>query len=371
MINPFTPAMGTVPYEMAGRKDIMSELDYAFDNAPGDPALTTILIGPRGTGKTALLSYYSKKIPAEGWIAVSASCLEGMLEDIYQQAMKAAKHLMESSKKNTKQKKHLKIAIAGIIEGGIESETDNSESLNWRSRMEDLLDALNEQGIGLLITVDEIVPDVDEIVQLTSIYQHWVSDGRKVALLMAGLPFNIEKLLDMRGSSFLRRANQKHIGRIDDHDIKDAFRTLVDIGKKQIGEEALTLATKSCEGSPYLMQLIGYRTWIKTGDRTKITKDDVENGIELATRDYETRALDSTLRELTAVDIAVLKALKDAGGEAYMAELATNMGKTSSYMSNYKRKLLKLGIIEEFGKNRVGFALPHLKEYLEQYEDAK
>lgn len=43
----------------------------------------------------------------------------------------------------------------------------------------------------MLFTVDEVDPTLDEMVQLAAFYQHFVREGRKVALLMAGLPHNI------------------------------------------------------------------------------------------------------------------------------------------------------------------------------------
>ena len=43
----------------------------------------------------------------------------------------------------------------------------------------------------MLFTVDEVDPTLDEMVQLAAFYQHFVREGRKVALLMAGLPHNV------------------------------------------------------------------------------------------------------------------------------------------------------------------------------------
>ena len=45
--------------------------------------------------------------------------------------------------------------------------------------MEDLLDLLAAHDLGLLITVDEVSPQVDEMVTLAATYQHFVIERRR------------------------------------------------------------------------------------------------------------------------------------------------------------------------------------------------
>ncbi|WP_321972207.1 hypothetical protein [Paratractidigestivibacter sp.] len=46
--NPFTPSCGSVPQFMAGREQILRDIENAFDKGPGDPNLSTIFTGARG-----------------------------------------------------------------------------------------------------------------------------------------------------------------------------------------------------------------------------------------------------------------------------------------------------------------------------------
>ena len=68
MRNPFTPSFGKVPPYMAGRSDIVSDILQAFDNGVGDPNLSTIFVGSRGTGKTALLFHLSAEAQGRGYL---------------------------------------------------------------------------------------------------------------------------------------------------------------------------------------------------------------------------------------------------------------------------------------------------------------
>ena len=66
MNNPFTPNFGQAPLYIAGRSFLTGEIERALDRGLGDPALASILVGPRGTGKTALLSHLGSYAEGHG-----------------------------------------------------------------------------------------------------------------------------------------------------------------------------------------------------------------------------------------------------------------------------------------------------------------
>lgn len=148
--------------------------------------------------------------------------------------------------------------------------------------MNGLLKQLEPYGTGLLITVDEVLADVDEMKQLASVYQHFIEEDKNVALVMAGLPANVSQLVSDKSVSFLRRARQHHLGRIDGPDIETALRrTIVERGAT-IDDPAVLEAVAAIDGFPYMMQLVGYWTWEEASSRN-IGLPDVLNGIRLAT----------------------------------------------------------------------------------------
>lgn len=102
-------------------------------------------------------------------------------------------------------------------------------------------------------------------------YQHFVReerkvategrDGRsqrKVALLMAGLPEHVSRLLNDESVSFLRRASSRYLGRIFDVEISDAFDCTVEAGGRTIEADARMACAKAADGFPYMMQLVGF-----------------------------------------------------------------------------------------------------------------
>ena len=358
--NPFTPTFGVVPPHLAGRELLLADMRQAFEDGLGSPDLATLIVGARGSGKTALLATIARLAETSGWIAANTVSAEGMLEDIIQCAGKSAAHLVEHSGR-----RHVSGLNVGQILG-IEWETDPAQRLNWRNRMADLLDKLAEAETGLLITVDEVQTDVPELFQLVSTYQLFVREGRQVALVMAGLPGNVSQLLNDKSVSFLRRSSQRHLGRIDDQDIAGAFeRTVLDAGKR-IDEDALAMAVESISGFPYMMQLVGYRTWSQTGDEDQIRVNHVRRGVELAQRGMREGVLATTYKGLSAGDRRFLQAMLEDDGASSLSDIAFRLGKSTGYASTYKTRLTEQGIIDEDLTGRLRIDMPFMREYLHE-----
>lgn len=361
MKNPFTPNFGQVPIHMAGRTHIVDAMKEAFDNGLGDPNLCTLFKGARGTGKTALLRYLAAESEQRGWLAVSATAVPGMLEDLYEQAVRKAAPFVDM-----RENPRIKAVTLGQLVG-VEWDNPDQPMLNWRSRMTLLLDALAEQNIGLVITVDEINPALDELVLLAVVYQHFVGEGRDVALLMAGLPHQISALLRGRTTSFLRRANQVLLGRIADADVADAFEQTVILGGKTVEGDALDEVVRVIEGFPFMLQLVGYRSWRAAEGSSVIGHAQAQRGVALAQSDLRDRVLRATLDELSNRDLDMLRAmLLDKEGSTTDA-LSERLGMTSGNVSNYRRRLLEQGVVDEGARGVLRFALPYLREYLPDY----
>ena len=359
--NPFTPNFGQVPYYLAGREFLIEEMLDAFEAGYGHPGLTSLFLGARGSGKTALLSSLANEAQEYGWIAVNSVCLEGLLEDVLQQAVNATSKYAETAKG-----RHLTgISIGSAF--SLEWNDNRNDKPNWRSRMNAILDQLATWDMGLLITVDEVVPNLDEMIKLASVYQLFVREGRKVSLLMAGLPSHIADLVGNESVSFLRRASRYQLDRVEDYEVELAFtKTIEDFGKR-ISPEALTLAVPAADGFPYMIQLIGFRSWQEARDSEEIAEEHVEEGIRIATEDLRHRVLRATLDELSMGDLSFLAAMLEDEKESAVADLGRRLDKPSGYVARYRKRLIDRGVIHSPWRGFLRFGLPGLREYLPEY----
>ncbi len=246
---------------------------------------------------------------------------------------------------------------------GVEWEYRDESRGVWRVRMNKVLDSLAKYDIGLLITVDEVDAGLDEMVKLVSAYQHFVRERRRVALFMAGLPQQVSQLLNEETVTFLRRANLYTLDRIPDFEIRVAIEKTVGSAGGTVSPEALDLLVEATDGYPYMMQLAGYRSW-EHAEGGRIGEADARWGIERACEEMDHRILSVAYRSLSRKDREFLAAMAQDEGESRQADVAVRMGVTSGYASEYKRRLVEQGVVEERGRGIVAFAIPGMRDYV-------
>ncbi len=356
--NPFTPTFGIVPRYLAGRDSLLDAMGVAFEDGIGNPNLCTLLIGPRGSGKTALLSRIGDEARESGWLVVDAVAEKGMLGDILQHFKVEAMNL-----RGPEPSKHLSgVGIGSML--SLAWETNEQEPANWRMQMESLLGEVTAAKSGLLITVDEVRVDVDEMVRLASTYQLFVRQGLNVALVMAGLPSNVTELVEDSRVSFLRRARQHQLGTLANSEVERAFRKTLAYAQTAIDDEALGIAVDASQGFPYMIQLVGYCMWAEGEGASRITKEDALLGVRSATEDFRTGILERTWGEMSQGDRAFARAmLPDADGST-LTEVAKRMGKGTNYASTYKRRLMRRGVIGERPNGTFDFDIPLMRAFL-------
>ena len=355
--NPFTPTFGEVPAHMAGRSVLLNDLKRAFSSTGRHPNLTTVVTGARGTGKTALLALAAEAAQERGWVVAKTVALPGMLEDVLIAARRAASHIVPDAG-------GAKMTGLGLGQLAKVEWERSPQPTNWRNEMTTLLEGLEEAGSGMLITVDEVQPRLDEMVQLAAVYQLFVTDRHRVALLMAGLPHNMLQLENDKTVSFLRRAQKAQLGRIADFEVADAMRQTIADSGRSISQEALNAAVRASEGFPFMMQLVGFRMWDARPDEPEITEEDAERGIGLARAEMLERIVKPTYEALSAGDRSFLAAMMALDGPCPVSEVAAAMGKSHSYATQYKKRLLDQGVISQGADGRVTFELPLMRDYL-------
>lgn len=202
------------------------------------------------------------------------------------------------------------------------------------------------------------------MIELAAIYQHFIRDGYKVSLLMAGLPHNVSALLNDKTVSFLRRAQRYKLGRIADFEVADALRRTILENGRRADEQGLEAAVASIGGFPFLMQLVGFRSWDENPDEEEISSEDFSYGIVAARSELEDRILDATLGELSSADIQFLRAMLEDEDNSRVSDISQRLGWSAAQVGQYRRRLIDAGAIGERARGVVGFDMPYFREYL-------
>ena len=269
------------------------------------------------------MNYVASEAVGYGWVSSSVSAVPGMLEDLFQRALESADLSLSATR----------LSSFGLGPMNVSWNYTPGFEPNWRTRMNRLLDQLSERELGLLITVDEVKAMLPDMVQLASIYQHFVGENRRVGLLMAGLPYDVSALLGNDDVSFLCRSVQHVLTNVSLADAELALRRTMEDAGRSISEEALRLAARCSGGYPYLMQLIGFRMWAVDVRSGEISKHDAEDGVRLARLDFERQVLAATYRDFSERDIRFLESMLPDRGSSRLADIARRMGVGSNYAS--------------------------------------
>jgi predicted transcriptional regulator len=344
---------------LAGRNQQIENVLRALDNGNGDPNRATLFTGARGSGKTVIMEQIAFEASPKGWITASVDALPGMLDEIIEQVKRNSAHLIDDKTRS-------RLTAFQIGNLSLTREFEPSRLPSWRIQMSELLDALAEKHVGLLFTIDEVQDATPELIKFVSDYQHLVREDQNVALLMSGLPGNIDTLLLNKHITFLRRALRENLDEIALPDVRSAMRRTFEESGKHIPESILDILAESTDGFALMVQLVGFYTW-QASVNPEITLKNAEAGIKEAKAKFIIMMLESTVAELTDKERSFLIAMLPGKAPAVMGEIAQAMGSTTTMISTTRRKLIRLGVITPAGFGRVRFAIPGLAEYLSLY----
>ena len=360
MKNPFTPAFGRKPERFIGRSTMVYNVLDAIENS-NSPWRTTLFVGVRGSGKTALLSSIEKSVDSKKVIVVSVSpdvdFLDNVIGKLYQNIPKGFKDLLPQ--------------IKGVSTGvGLHFDFKKEKELpafatTFRYQITELLEVVKKKGYHVIFLIDEAQKHTEEMRTFVSTYQHLIREEHPVSLVIAGLPNIISDILNDDILTFLRRAKRVHLEYVDvalvNSDYRDVFLKL--IGKDDV--KILEEAANATYGYPYLIQLVGFFLWneINSGSDPSLSSA-FEKTMLQAKAELYLNVHDLLYKDLSKLDREFVFAMTIDEGASQMKDVSDRMGKGLNYISNYRARLLATGFIKETGYGMVDFVLPYMRDYL-------
>lgn len=124
-------------------------------------------------------------------------------------------------------------------------------------------------------------------------------------------------------------------------------------------------AARATQGSPYMLQLIGYNIANRCQAGERATRELVDGAIEASKVDFENDVCETTLAALSDQDVAFLAAMADDEDTvSRISDVAERMSVTPDYAQKYRRRLIDAGVIEQARRGYVRFAVPYMADYL-------
>ncbi|WP_165699948.1 ATP-binding protein [Ornithinimicrobium ciconiae] len=360
--NPFRPGFGVSPRVLAGRDELLEEFDTALDEGPGSPLRSVLVSGARGMGKTVILNELEEAARVRGWLVVRLPETGDLVEELVSTALPML--LAEHDGERAVRRRLTGAGIAGVGSLSTTARERYEVRETAATLLARLLDVLAGHDTGLLFTLDELqAVDRESVAAFAALYQHLVRDERDVALAAAGLPVGVGKLLQHRGTTFLRRAERVQLGPLSTTEVIDALRRTVTEAGGVVSEDALLTLAEVIHGYPYLLQLAGYRAW-RDADREPITVAHARATLPVLSERMGRLVHEPALRDLPQAQRSYLEAMSLDDGPSSTGAVAARLGLTAQHANVFRTRLIERELITPTGHGRVDYALPYLRDHL-------
>ena len=320
--NPFTPDFGQRPPVMAGRDGVTDSILDSWATGPRDPGFTTLLLGQRGAGKTALMGVLAEEAKRSGWVVITANANTNGLLDRIEEELDDAEHLLQGG---TDPDAKGRITGVQVMGSGVQWAPPRRPQRPIRHRLADLADRVAEHDAAVLLSIDEVQGSSrDEMRRLCSdIQQITKQDNRNLALLAAGTGDFRYQVLSDKKMTFLQRCSWHQIGMLPPEDAVEGVRGPIEAAGGSVDTDALNAVIEAAPLLPFHMQVIGSSAWrISGAPERPVDRWAISQAVSLAGPEMRRRVYEPVWHDLTGPGRAVLDALADQGGSSPLAELA-------------------------------------------------
>lgn len=354
--NPFKPTAGAEPPVLAGRKKVIDDFTDGLTEGPGAPGRLMRISGPRGSGKTVLLTELGDIAKDKGWVVVDETAGKGLVDRITE---RLARQLPEANASMDIDLGFVK-AHAGVSSG--------TGGADIRTVLDEAAGRIGKKGV--LVTVDEVQDaDKGEMAAISQAVQHLIREKKDVAFVFAGLTMGVADFINGEAMTFLRRAKAEQLKSIPDDDVAAAFEKTFGDSGMPIAGNALSDAVAATGGYAYMVQLVGYNVWKAArrhfGESPAVTTEDVREGAEMAMGDYVEAVIEPALSRLSKRAMSYLVEMSGSDGPSSTGCVAKSLGVPAQSLSSVRASLIAKQVIEPTeARGYVDFAIPWMREYV-------
>lgn len=380
-LNPYAPGSGLKPPAMVGRDAQVVAFDTVVTRTGNRlQSRGLVLSGLRGVGKTVLLNSLASHAEQHGWLTASVEASPGesgttaLRTKLGRELLTAARRYNRPSLRD-----RVKDAFSTIgsfsatlgVQGltlGISAREGRADSgqidLDLEEMVEDVTDALREDGKGFAIFVDEMQDVDDELTAALITVQHLAGQkGWPFFVIAAGLPSVPARLSSVR--SYAERLFDYHvIGPLDDAAAGEALTQPAERMGAHYATGAVELLVSASAGYPYFLQEYGKAIW-DLAPAKDFTIDDARAALEVGRSQLDQGFFPARWDRATPAERSYLRAMSEDGDSGSRSgDVAKRLGKRMSSLGPVRGQLIAKGLIYAPEHGRVAFTVPGMSDYI-------
>ena len=380
--NPFSPGAGNQPPELAGRGELLRQVEILLARVKaGRTEQSLLMVGLRGVGKTVLLNRVREMAEARGYQAVLIEAHENkplplLLVPALRQTLFALDRMQNVSQKVKRGLRVLRSFIGNVklklgeAEFGldIEPEQGTADSGDLETDLAELFVAVAEaaadRGSAVAIIVDELQYLSETEMSALIMAIHRVSQrGLPLVLIGAGLP----QLVGLAGQSKSyaeRLFTFPEIGPLSPQDAGRALQEPVAAQGVRYTPEALAEVYRVTQGYPYFLQEWGYQSWnlaLQSPIDLEVIRQTTRASMQRLDRGFFRVRFD----RLTPREKVYLRALAELGpGNQRSGEVAEQLGVKVQSIAPLRSGLIRKGMIYSPAHGDTAFTVPLFDEFM-------
>ncbi|MBP9211533.1 MAG: ATP-binding protein [Bacteroidetes bacterium] len=380
--NPFAPGAGTKPPELAGRDELLNNINIAIQRIRiGNPAKSILMVGLRGVGKTVLLDrirddaervgIHSLRIEApenRSLPALLAPQLRmGLLrlskiEKAKDLAQRGLRGLSGFAKALKMKYEDIEVGFDFEPEPGLADNGDLEHDL--QALLESVGEAAQKADTALAIFIDELqYVEENELAALITSLHRCAQRGLPVILVGAGLP-QLRGRMGKAKSYAERLFDFPEVGPLNDTAARKAIVKPIEAHDVLIEADALTLILKKTQGYPYFLQEWGKHTW-DAAQQSPINTQDVVSASALVIGALDKSFFLVRFDRLTPSEKKYLRAMAELGaGPHRSGDIAEQLNRDVRSLAPTRGQLISKGMIWSPNHGDTAFTVPLFNEFM-------
>lgn len=382
LTNPFSPGAGNPPPELAGRGDLLRQVEILLARIKaGRSEQSLFMVGLRGVGKTVLLNRVREMAQAQGYQALLIEAHENkplpqLLLPPLRQVLFALDRMQNVSQKVKRGLRVLRSFIGalkvkvGDAEFGldIDPETGAADSGDLEADLAELFVAVGEaaadRGSAVAIIIDELQYLAEAEMSALIMAIHRVSQrSLPMVLIGAGLP----QLVGLAGKSKSyaeRLFTYPEVGALAMADAAQALQEPVAAQGVAFTPEALAEVYRVTQGYPYFLQEWGYQSW-NLAQQSPIDLALIQQTTIASTARLDQSFFRVRFDRLTPREKDYLCALAELGtGNQRSGGVAERLGVKVQTIAPLRSSLIKKGMIYSPAHGDTAFTVPLFDQFM-------